>query len=241
MRSHDWPALSPVPLDMRELRSATCRGDVPAITAAIAGREIDDALQQVGIAVQVALEREPDRVEAIAVSVLNRLSLRNLPGDDVLHEDLLARLRRTPVAARQVPVDLSELTEVLHGDPLEPEGALDLVTGAVYPGALLDEAMVGDDAVDVESEPDRWLTLIRFESRDGWNDMAEFAARQTDPRLRDRLEAALEGKGAFRRFRDAAYDEGVIEQWRLFGDDRAIGRARAYLAEQGVRACPTTS
>lgn len=240
MRDHGWPALPPVPLDLRELRGATHRADVAAILAAIEGREIDDALQQVGIAVQVAPEREPDRITAIAVSVLNRLSLRNLPGDDVLHEDLLAHVRGTPVAARRVPVDLSELAEEL-GDPLEPEGALDLVTGEVYPGALLDEAEVGDDAVDVESEPERWLPLIRFDSRDQWNDMAEFAARQTDRRLRERLEAAIEGKGAFRRFRDATYDDGVVEQWRLFGDDRAIGRARAYLAEQGIRACPRTS
>jgi hypothetical protein len=235
MLDHGWPNTQPVSIDLRELRGATHRGDLSAILAAVEGREIDDALQHVGMALQVVLSRDPGRGDAIAASLLSQLELRGLPGDEVLAEDLLAQLRRTPLAARELPVDLSELADVLEGDPVEPAGVLDLATGEVVPAALLDDGLVGDEAVDIESEPDRWLHLDRPDSREQWNDMAEFAGRQTDSALRDRLTMAIEGKGAFRRFRDVVHDEDVVEQWRLFSDDRAIGRARAYLAGHGIR------
>jgi Uncharacterised protein family (UPF0158) len=122
-----------------------------------------------------------------------------------------------------------------------PAGCLDLRTGEVIPGALLDPAYVSEDNeafIDLEDEPDRWLRLDRPDSREQWRDTAEFAARQTNADLRRRLESAIEGKGAFRRFRDAVYEEDLVEQWRRFSDDREIGRARAYLADEGIRVLP---
>jgi hypothetical protein len=65
--------------------------------------------------------------------------------------------------------------------------------------------------------------------------MESFAERQHDPGLRERLERAIEGKGAFRRFRDLVHDEGVAEQWNVFSTDRKWGRARAFLAGEGIR------
>ena len=65
--------------------------------------------------------------------------------------------------------------------------------------------------------------------------MADFAARQSDSGLRDRLEQAIEGKGAFRRFRDLVHTEGLAEQWGTFSDDRRYGRVRELLAAEGVR------
>jgi len=65
--------------------------------------------------------------------------------------------------------------------------------------------------------------------------MADFAARQSDSGLRARLELAIEGKGAFRRFRDLVHTEGLAEQWNVFSDDRRHGRVRELLATEGVR------
>jgi Uncharacterised protein family (UPF0158) len=98
---------------------------------------------------------------------------------------------------------------------------------------------VGEDAyVDVEAEPDRWLFLERQGSRSGWQDMADFAATVRDESTRQVLIAALEGRGAFRRFRDAIDRAGLVDGWRTFSDDRRIGRAREHLAELGVRTRP---
>ena len=44
-------------------------------------------------------------------------------------------------------------------------------------------------------------------------DMADFAQRQREVGLRERLERAIHGTGAFRRFRDLVHDEALAEQW----------------------------
>jgi hypothetical protein len=106
----------------------------------------------------------------------------------------------------------------------------------VYGETAADPMMVGEDAaIDVEEEPDRWLRFNRTGSRDGWRDMAAFAQRQRDVALRERLERAIEGKGAFGRFRDLVHEEDLAEQWYAYSTDRQMGRARELLADEGIR------
>lgn len=102
--------------------------------------------------------------------------------------------------------------------------------------ALTDPTMVGEDAaVDVEDEPDRWLWFDRAGSRDGWRDMAAFAERQRDTGLRERLSGVIDGRGAFGRFRDLVFEENLADQWHAYSNDRQLGRAREFLAGQGIR------
>jgi len=42
-------------------------------------------------------------------------------------------------------------------------------------------------------------------------------------------------RAAFRRFRDVVHDVGLAAQWDAFATDRQLGRARAFLAENGIR------
>ena len=234
----EWPDVTPAdPVDAAQLRGATHRADVDAILAAIAGHDIGDCLQQVGAGLQVVLAAAPERAAGLGPKVVERLRARAGDGDDVLAEDLRAAMDGTPLATRTVAVDLTEVSYQLEGDFSEAGGYLDLQTGEVVPDILTDPAEVGEDAaVDLEDDPDRWLFLERLGSRSGWRDMAAFAADQRDEGLRDRLESAIEGRGAFRRFRDVISQEGLIDPWRRFSEDRQMGRAREYLAERGVRA-----
>ncbi|UKA73459.1 UPF0158 family protein [Arthrobacter sp. FW306-06-A] len=238
MLLHAWPASVQIPaLDLSELREAIAAEDAARFLAAVTGRDIDDALQQVGAGIPMALERSRQEAEPVALSVINRLTWRGGDGDQVLAEDLLAGLRRVPLTGRLVPVDLEMLSMVLEGDPdLSTGGYLDLRTGQVYDETATDPMMVGEDAaIDVEEEPDRWLRLNRAGSRDGWQDMEAFAERQHDAALRERLERAIGGKGAFSRFRDLVYSENLAEQWHTFSTDRQMGRAREFLADNGIR------
>lgn len=141
---------------------------------------------------------------------------------------------------RELPVDLEWVAMMLEGDPTVNEGGyLDLTTGEVVPCSLTDPMIVGEDAaVDIEAEPDRWLRLRCLGSRDDWQDMAEFAATVTDPLVRDRLERALDGRGAFRRFRKVLHEAGLMSAWHSFSDERQQARARDYLADCGIRAVP---
>ena len=67
--------------------------------------------------------------------------------------------------------------------------------------------------------------------------MADFVQRQRAPGLRERLERAIHGAGAFRRFRDFVHDENLTDQWYAFSTDRQLGRAREFLAGRGIRVC----
>ena len=112
------------------------------------------------------------------------------------------------------------------------------MTGEAFSGDVTDPALVGEDAaIDVDAEPDRWISLERAGSRDRWEDMEAFALHQHDPALRDRLARAIQGGGAFRRFRDIVDDEGLAEHWQNYSQDRQWGRARDALADAGVRVC----
>jgi hypothetical protein len=53
--------------------------------------------------------------------------------------------------------------------------------------------------------------------------------------LRKRVTEAIEGLGAFHRFRDLIHSEGLVEEWHAFSDDRRIARAREFLADLGVQ------
>jgi hypothetical protein len=69
--------------------------------------------------------------------------------------------------------------------------------------------------------------------------MAEFAGTVRDVRLRDRLEVALDGRGAFRRFKNALLDfPAERKRWFAFRDERLRTVAREWLEEEGIE--PTT-
>ena len=150
---------------------------------------------------------------------------------------LLAVLRGESLSGRGLAVDLDMLSAELEGDlDLSTGGYIDLRTGEVWNDGAVDPMLVGEDvAIDVDEEPDRWLRFERIGSRDGWRDMAAFVEQQRDEALRERLERAIEGKGAFRRFRDLVHDEDLADQWYAFSTDRQLGRAREFLADNGIR------
>ncbi len=214
-------------LSLDEIRGAVARREVDAIVAAVAGHDLTDALQQVGTAWLVVLAADPGRAAQMTAAIVAQLRRRDLPGDAILAEDLVALQTGTPVEdARLLTVELDELVGQLEGSEEDEPGLLDLATGEVLPGFLTDAATVGEEAaVDVEEDPDRWLALDRLGSRAGWRDMADFAARVPVAGLRERLEAAIEGRGAFRRFRDLVHREGLVNEWRTFSDERAMGGA----------------
>ena len=66
--------------------------------------------------------------------------------------------------------------------------------------------------------------------------MVDFVATVTDPVLADRLDVALDGRGAFRRFKDVLdRDPDELTRWYVFFGDRRRGRARAWLAMHALK------
>ncbi|MDO5737446.1 MAG: UPF0158 family protein [Propionibacteriaceae bacterium] len=238
MRMHTWPNRDLVTgLDLSAVYTSVRASDVDGFLAAVIGCDIDDSLQLLGSEIPSLLKQARDKVESVALSMANRLILRAWEGDEELSEDLVACLRGEPLAGRVVPVDLGMLSAELEGAHTTAGGGfLDLVTGMTFGNDFLDVAMVGREAaIDVEEEPERWLHVESVGSREGWQDMADFIARQRDASLQERLQQAIEGRGAFRRFRDVVQHEDIGTQWNNFSRDRQVGRARAFLAQRGIR------
>lgn len=212
--------------------------DVDAFLTAIVGRDIDDALQHVAVGGRLLLANRGHETEALALSFVNRLNWRGADGDSELAADLLARLRGEPLAGQELSVDLERLVEIMEGDQdLEDGGWIDLESGAVYSSFEADPDIVGDDAaIDVDEDSERFLEVPHLGSHDAWQDMADFAAGLGDLDVQERLERAIDGKGAFRRFRIAIEDADLVDRWRVYKADRELGRARNWLAEEGIRA-----
>ncbi len=72
-------------------------------------------------------------------------------------------------------------------------------------------------------------------SGEAYRDMEDFIARVRDPRARDLLQRAIEGRGAFRRFKDALLDYPELRTaWFAFHDARTDRRALEWLADHGI-------
>ncbi|MGH3143345.1 MAG: UPF0158 family protein, partial [Gaiellales bacterium] len=118
----------------------------------------------------------------------------------------------------------------------------DLHTGEVWPQPAIDyadEVDEADDAADDVEDPQRWLWVDSEGSRAGYRDMQRFIGTVEHPGAADRLSIAIEGRGAFRRFKDLLERwPDLQDRWYAFSEDRHRGRARAWLADQGYLAAP---
>ena len=97
-----------------------------------------------------------------------------------------------------------------------------------------DTGIDGHTPVDLDE-----LDLVSIDPLPSWiwyQDMADFAEAISDERARRRLARAIQGKGAFRRFKDQLHEEypGLLPAWYAFLDARATRRAVRWLADNSL-------
>ena len=130
---------------------------------------------------------------------------------------------------RTVRVDFEELRFAMEDASYEHHYFLDTETGEVILVSEYDndeESSQRLEAID-EAEPGRYLRVPRAESSDGYQDMQEFIDAVSDKPLQQLLEVAIDGKGAFRRFKDVLVrDPGEQQRWFAFQTERLNTRAR---------------
>lgn len=78
------------------------------------------------------------------------------------------------------------------------------------------------------------LKLSRPDQLGDYDVMRDFAASQ-EPAVAERLARALDGRGAFRRFKDEVSRMGIADDWHAFRDDARADFARSFLETHGVR------
>ena len=137
---------------------------------------------------------------------------------------------------RKVRVDLEELRFAMEDASYEHRYFLDTETGEmVLVSEFFDDEETGQQLEQIEkAEPGRYLQVPRAESREGYEDMQDFIDTVSDEHVRELLDVAIQGKGAFRRFKDMLRGHPAEQQrWFEFQAARMDARAREWLAEEG--------
>lgn len=130
-------------------------------------------------------------------------------------------------------VDLGMICHALEDRSFEHRWWLDPKTG---------EIELRSDSYEEEEEEDEqaleeagWLLIEPIDSREAYEDLADFVDRVRDPRARNLLERAITGRGAFRRFKDTLFDFPELRAlWFRFHDVRMERRAIEWLADEGL-------
>jgi len=137
---------------------------------------------------------------------------------------------------RALKIDLDMLCSAMDDCSYEYDYYLDLETGEIlFISDYMDEADIKELRDKIDENPNRYELIPKAEPYEGYNDMVDFISTVEDEHLVELLEVAIDGKGAFRRFKDvlARYPEEK-ERWYRFKNERMKERAISWLEAIGI-------
>ena len=127
----------------------------------------------------------------------------------------------------EIAMALSDQTDYEHRWLIDPRtGEIAFWTSAT--------GIDGENPIDLDE-----LDLMPIDPLPFWvwyADMADFAEGVSDDAAGRRLERAIRGRGAFRRFKDELFEvhPDLVSAWHAFHDARANRRAVEWLLDQGL-------
>lgn len=145
------------------------------------------------------------------------------------------------MGSRRLPVDWDELEWALTDRSGESSHYLDLRTGTIELSRELgsDDEGLSEDEVEDGIADGRLIYIEPLPSSVEYQWMEEFAESVKDEVLRAKLSVALDGRGAFQRFKDVLGAHGSErERWFGFRWERMAHEMREWLAENDIH--PTT-
>ena len=152
---------------------------------------------------------------------------------------------------KKLTVNIAEVADLMDTRFDESECYLDLQTGktelipAEMLGMAVDEGKLSSlpdwqkDVLvvvkEIEAESGRYVPIPEPDSHEAYNDMVRFAGTVTDAKLRKQLDIALDGQGAFRRFKNVLDNhENERQHWFKFKDKAMRERVCEWLGEIGI-------
>ena len=158
---------------------------------------------------------------------------------------------------KKLKVDIGEITSLMEMQESEDGYYLDVETGKtiIIPCELMDRDLDDEDlsflsdwekdlvpiAREVEAENERYQTIPRIDSGEAYDDMASFAETVTDQNLREQLRLALDGWGAFRRFKNVLHNRpDEADRWYAYQEAAMAKRASEWLGEIGIEPVDST-
>ena len=98
---------------------------------------------------------------------------------------------------------------------------------------LAEEDEVAQKLREIIASPD-WIQLPDRQSHDDYRIMERFCLEKCAGETQEKLMSAIQGRGAFRRFKDAINWEGVQESWYAFRKEWLTQEARDWLDAMGI-------
>jgi hypothetical protein len=144
------------------------------------------------------------------------------------------RLPTAPV--RDVPVDWEALEDAFENNAPEVHSYLHLTTGEVL--------RVVDGVADPQmhsriSSDTNYLRIDPVSSREQYRWMERFIPMVDEGELKTKLSQAIDGKGAFRRFKDVLMSFAADrERWFTFRSERLRTFMEAWLSAHAIKAIP---
>jgi hypothetical protein len=139
-----------------------------------------------------------------------------------------------PEPVRDVPVDWEALEDAFENNAPEVHSYLHLTTGEVL--RVVDG--VADPQMHVRIASDgNYLRIDPVSSREQYRWMERFIPMVDEVDLRGKLGQAIDGKGAFRRFKDVLMSYATErERWFAFRSERLRTFMEAWLAAHAIKA-----
>src|SRR6188474_2727066 len=140
--------------------------------------------------------------------------------------------RGNNLPVRDVPIDWESLEDAFENNAPEVHSYLHLVSGEVL--------RVVDGIADPEmhariASDSTYLRIEPVSSREQYRWMERFIPMVEEGELRDQLTSAIDGKGAFRRFKDVLMTYGTErERWFAFRSERLRVFMEAWLTAHGL-------
>ncbi len=140
------------------------------------------------------------------------------------------------VALREVPVDWEALEDAFENNAPEVHSYLHLATGDVL--RVVDG--VADPQMHARINADsNYLRIAPVSSREQYRWMERYIPMVEEPELRAKLAASIDGKGAFRRFKDVLMNHSAErERWFAFRSERLRTFMEAWLAAHAIQCVP---
>lgn len=153
--------------------------------------------------------------------------------------------------ARKLEINWMELDAAFQSGSWEMRFYLDVETGKVVmvtdeiaryledpPDYELSDWM--QEALQVAEQVEegygtRYIQVPQADSREGYRDMERFISTVRNDHLRDRLWSAIQGRGAFRYFKDTLFEHPAErERWFAFKDRCIYERVSWWLESEGI-------
>src|SRR6188474_1850378 len=176
---------------------------------------------------------EHSRSNLVPLTRIGGLAPRRILSFDDDEEDMTNEATSAGGAAvRDIPIDWEALEDAFENNAPEVHSYLHLVTGDVL--RVVDGVADPQMHARIAADPN-YLRIDPVSSREQYRWMERYIPMVEDPELQGKLTQAIDGKGAFRRFKDVLMAYGPErERWFTFRSERLRIFMEAWLSAHAL-------